>query len=239
MDFDTKNALDIVGLMASSQRAQDVIELLRNFGESLGYGHFCLSDIPPSDAFTPHYFDYWPNGWGPYYLESGFHHVDPVLRALRSAVDPFNWSDVPKDPEGSPGARMMQVAREGWRMEEGFGVPIHSVTGAQALVSFVSDRPDPRMDGHPGLHLAAIFAHFRIEELSGRPTSPPAPDLSARERDMLSFAAAGRPNRAIAERLNLSDGEGRAILTRTSRKLGAKTRAQAIVHAHRAGLLAL
>lgn len=235
MNRQTMQALDVVGKMASGEDIQGIIDGLRDFGESCGYSHFCLSELPPEDTFTPRYFDYFPSGWAPYYIESEFYRVDPVRVALRSAVDPFRWSDAPVD--GAPAARMMRIAAEDWRMREGFAVPIHSVTGAQANVSFVADRSDPIGDNHPGLHLVSIFAHLRIEELSDRATAPPGRDLSVRERDILSFAAAGRANREIAERLNLSDLDARVHLQSAARKLGARTRMQAIVHAHRAGLL--
>ncbi len=237
MNCENTLALDVVGKLASATCAQDIVDRLRRFGESLGYGHFCLSEIPTDDSFTPHYYDCWPHGWIGFYLENAFHRVDPVLRALQVSIDPFRWSDVARLPDGSAGARMMRTAAEGWRMREGFAVPIHSVTGAQAAVSFVADRPDRSGEGHPALHMAAIFAHFRIEELSGRPTAPPAPDLSGRERDMLLYAAAGHANGEIAEKLNLGSRDARAHLVAATRKLGARTRTQAIVHASRAGLL--
>ncbi len=239
MDFRTTGALDVVGAMAASDSIDDVIGLLRDYGGRLGYGCFCLSEIPPDHTYTSHYFEEFPAGWSDVYIEHSFYRADPVRHALINAIEPFRWSDLPASPDGSPAARVMREAAEGWRMRDGLAMPIHSVTGAQAGVSFVADRPDVNREDDGGLHLAAIFAHFRIEELSGRPTAPPAPHLSMRQRDMLLYAAAGHANGAIAEKLNLGRREARAHLVAAARKLGARTRAQAIVHASRAGLLAL
>jgi len=62
--------------------------------------------------------------------------------------------------------------------------------------------------------------------------------LTPRERDCLSWVAAGRSSKAIADRLRLSTATVNEHITRATRKLGASSRAQACARAFIAGVVA-
>jgi two-component system nitrate/nitrite response regulator NarL len=66
-----------------------------------------------------------------------------------------------------------------------------------------------------------------------------APTLSGRERAVLSLAADGSTNEAIAKRLELSESTVKTYLSRTYRKLGVTSKASAVARAIREGLLEL
>lgn len=65
----------------------------------------------------------------------------------------------------------------------------------------------------------------------------PAPQLTARELDVLSSIASGATNSAAADRLRLRPETVKSYLRSAMRKLGAHTRLEAVVAARRAGLL--
>jgi DNA-binding NarL/FixJ family response regulator len=71
---------------------------------------------------------------------------------------------------------------------------------------------------------------------SARPSTPAFPDLTDREREVLSLIAQGLTNGAIAERLILSPKTVRNYITEIFSKLQVADRAQAIVRARNAGL---
>jgi DNA-binding NarL/FixJ family response regulator len=82
----------------------------------------------------------------------------------------------------------------------------------------------------PGVanHMRALFS---------APTTPePFPDLTSREREILELIAAGHPNLAIAQRLNLSEKTVRNYVSNILTKLRVPRRSEAIVHAREAGL---
>ena len=63
------------------------------------------------------------------------------------------------------------------------------------------------------------------------------PHLSGRERDVLQLLAEGRSNRAIAERLGLSEATVKGHVSRLLDKLNASSRLEAVVRASDAGLI--
>ena len=69
-----------------------------------------------------------------------------------------------------------------------------------------------------------------------RPTAPEFPELSAREREVLTCIAQGWNNAAIAERLVLSPKTVRNHISNIFSKLQVADRAEAIVRARQAGL---
>ena len=58
--------------------------------------------------------------------------------------------------------------------------------------------------------------------------SAPAADLAPRERAVLAAAAAGQHDKLIAYDLGLADSTVRVLLLRAKRKLGARSRAEAV-----------
>jgi DNA-binding CsgD family transcriptional regulator len=66
-------------------------------------------------------------------------------------------------------------------------------------------------------------------------TLPPLPELSDREREVLTLAAEGRPNADIARRLFLSEKTVRNHVSSIFAKLGVTDRAAAVARARDAG----
>lgn len=80
----------------------------------------------------------------------------------------------------------------------------------------------------------------RLAETKAEPTpqaSSPAPNLTPRELDVITMAAAGHRNAAIGELLGLTEGTVKAYLFSATRKLGVRNRMEATVAARRLGLI--
>jgi DNA-binding CsgD family transcriptional regulator len=71
----------------------------------------------------------------------------------------------------------------------------------------------------------------------GRDTPGPAVDLAPREVDVLAWVAAGATNATAAARLGLRPETVKSYLRSAMRKLGARTRGEAVAAARRAGVL--
>jgi DNA-binding NarL/FixJ family response regulator len=82
----------------------------------------------------------------------------------------------------------------------------------------------------------ASIARRVMEHFSGQHASEPFPELTEREREVLSMLAAGHNNTAIAARLALAPKTVRNHISNILTKLQVSDRAQAIIRARAAGL---
>jgi DNA-binding NarL/FixJ family response regulator len=82
----------------------------------------------------------------------------------------------------------------------------------------------------------ASIARRVMEHFSGQHPSAPFPELTEREREVLSMVAAGQNNAAIADRLGLAPKTVRNHISSILTKLQVSDRAQAIIRARSAGL---
>lgn len=82
------------------------------------------------------------------------------------------------------------------------------------------------------LEVCGLLASGPAERSAGQPVA-----LAPRELDVLAWVAAGATNAAAAERLGLRPETVKGYLRSAMRRLGARTRGEAVVAARRAGLL--
>ena len=69
--------------------------------------------------------------------------------------------------------------------------------------------------------------------------TPPAEELTPRELEVLRLVAQGLPNKAIAQRLDISEHTIKFHVNAILGKLGVQSRTEAVVHATRLGLILL
>jgi DNA-binding NarL/FixJ family response regulator len=81
------------------------------------------------------------------------------------------------------------------------------------------------------------FTAANLADAMRRRMSPTGPQLSPRETEVLALLAEGQGVAGIARRLFVSESTAKTHISKIYEKLGAANRAQAIMHAIRAGLL--
>jgi DNA-binding NarL/FixJ family response regulator len=89
-------------------------------------------------------------------------------------------------------------------------------------------------------HASVSPRSFTAQDLAGamqRKLSPNGPQLSPREREILSLLAEGLGVTPIARRLYISESTAKTHISKLYEKLGAANRAQAIMRAVQAGLI--
>jgi LuxR family quorum sensing-dependent transcriptional regulator len=215
---------------------------LRKICEFFGMNSFAISGIPePHERMDPYVLmDGWPEEWSQRYLEKQYVRIDPVIQRTLLSDNAFVWGDALKEMNvGRTGMTMMNEATE-FGFINGFSVPIHSILGFRAIVTYASDRVDLSQDARSALHMVSIYAHNKIKELKtggkGGLTLKGA-TLTPRERECISWCSEGKTAWEISTILGISERTVSHILENAQRKMNTTNRTQLVAESLRAGLI--
>lgn len=176
-----------------------------------------------------------PQAWIDAYKLGGLHDRNPVVFASARRATAFQWTDCGFDEYKSWAG--FAVARD-LGFSDGFTVPCHGPGGRYGVISFGFERIDLSPREKRIMALTASVAHERMSTLSPPPAARAArPSLTQRERDCLAFVAEGLSDGDIAERLGIGAVTAHAHVENGKRKLGARTRAQAVARLYAFGFI--
>lgn len=165
-----------------------------------------------------------PDGWYDYYFKNDLRRGNPVFRNLNRRSAAFVWSEM---DDSQPGDRRWFNALKEFEMPDGMSVPSHGPGGHLGWISFTAERIEMSPLERQVIALAGLALHDRLRALTGAGDTP-AVSLTERERDSLSFVAQGKSDWEISVILGISQSTAHAHVENAKRKLGARTRPQAI-----------
>jgi len=232
-----RQAFELLDGVEEAATPADVGRLFFDKLKTLGFGaisarsHAILAD-DPREYF---YYRETPEGFNDIYAQRGFAEKNFVTRGARRHASSFVWSKInERDP------RYAQTDREMWNMVADFGlydgiaIPSHG-PGYLGVISLSWSRFEHSDDFRRALVLASHYVHERMRELS-----PPALDavtLSPRERDCLAFVAQGKSDWDISQIMGIAESTVHAHVEKAKKRLGVKTRMQAVAKLARVGEL--
>lgn len=166
-----------------------------------------------------------PPGWEALYADERFADCNYLSREYGRRNEAFAWSDIRLITPAEVRLRET-LADHGTR--DGIAVPCHGPGGYSGVVSLAFDRLEALSPGErAAIAFAAAAAHGQMHRLSP-PARAETVALSPRERDCLGFVANGLSDSEIAERLGVGVTTIVSHVQNARRKLGARTRAQAV-----------
>ncbi len=158
-------------------------------------------------------------------------HACPVNRHVLDSDAPFFWSK----RQGARGERYQVVKQPRGDGLHGLQVPVFGTTGLEGAISFAGAAVDASARARLLLEAVATAAFRTARRLAEAPAELPVGALSAREREVLRWVAAGRRQAEIAATLGLSARTVENHLRRVRQRLGVATTAQAVRAASRRG----
>jgi LuxR family quorum sensing-dependent transcriptional regulator len=169
----------------------------------------------------------WPEEWMLQWSAQNYVSIDPVVNQLLVRNDPMRWSDT-RGANDDAGARVLDEATE-FRLKDGFALPIYSREGFVVGISMGTEHYELGKQDEACLHLASLYFHAKLERLRAENT-PRArgPRLTPRERECLSWVAAGKTDWEISQILNIAEQTAHEYVQNALTKLNATTRAQAV-----------
>lgn len=201
-----------------------------------GLRHYAIGGMPtPSDPNpTSFMFHNWPEDWSRLYFERNFAAIDPVPRAAMSCAMPLTIGELRAGKAGflpAPEADAYFDLAEAVVGGKGLIVPIAGPRGYHGIAALVGTREDFTSAERAALHVLAIYAHCRLLDLFGVSEQSAGPQLSAREVEVLRLARQGLADEAMAQSIGISTRTVRFHFENARRKLGARTRAEALITA--------
>lgn len=238
---DYNETLAFIASIDEARTAEEVCQRLLSLSSRFGLTGVIAGTMPgsstrPSDQQRHILLDGWPNGWIDRYVQCDYVHIDPVIERIRTDRNPFMWDEAPAAPEHRAEAVMMIGEAREFGLAGGMAVPLVTLEGKIASVSFGGRHIDLSPNDRGMLALVSIYAIGRAFRLS-RHMSPARPSLSPRETEAIRWAAVGKTDWEISVIMSISEHTAARHLVNAKRKLGAANRVHAVAEAIRAGIV--
>jgi len=214
-----------------------VVAVLELALASFGLEYFTFQDLPDPKNYGDFLFcKRVPDEWLKLYIKEEYNRIDPAFRMLRRTTEPFIWAEAPYDAEREPRAVefVRRVAEFG--LAQGLMVPIPRIRGRPGVVWFGGSKPNLNVHVLPSLHLLALYAFERLRQLRP-PFYDEKPLLTPREREVLTWTAAGKTAWEIGEILNIAKRTVDEHANAAIRKLNTANRTHAVALAIRDHLI--
>ena len=229
-------ALDAIEQFECAESKAVLSKQLARAISSFGYQFQCFISAPSTQQRT---FDDkmllngWPQGWFELYRKSNFTSHDPVAIFLRTQTRAFTWSEAPIPSDDRIAKAVMAISFTDYNMRCGFSVPIHGLNGYQAGISFAGFEVENVKEANAAVQMIGIYAFNRLANLKS--SSKSIRILTDREREVLSWTAAGKTAWDTSGILNIAEDTVNKHITSAMRKLNVHTRAQAVAESIRRG----
>jgi LuxR family transcriptional regulator, quorum-sensing system regulator BjaR1 len=229
-----REAFDFIDDIERLTNQQAVIDRLDRELVKYGFNAWVITGLPiPGEQMRDKMLlNGWHPEWSRRYLEGNYALQDPVAQQCFRSITPFEWKDAAYDPIAQPQAKaVMQGARE-FHMINGLCVPIHTMNGFQAVVSMGGEHIDVSGDAKRAIHLISIYAHAKAVDVV-HPSRRRQRLLTDREREIMSWTAAGKSAWDISQILNISEFTVKQHLKAVARKFDTPNKTAAVVAALR------
>ena len=201
---------------------------------------FCLQtrhqgiDLKPGFGVLQNY----PEDWMKHYVEKDYARIDPVTVYCMNKMETFTWAEIPQ--------RMNMTRQQFQCLNMGIEAGLYNGVctplwgpGQFAGVGLASAEKVDSFDGNLDL-ITAYCNHFyiafqRLNRKSDRPEHNIY--LTAREKEVLTWAAAGKTDGEIGTILTLSEDTVDSYFRTAFKKLSANTRVMAVSKALSYGLI--
>jgi LuxR family quorum sensing-dependent transcriptional regulator len=226
-------AFGFIETLEGLSTAHDVMSEMQRAFALFGFENFIITGLPNErERFESKVLlRKWPLGWYELYARADYVRADPVIRLCRNTTRPFEWAEAPYDPERERQAAEVMRRAADFGMARGFCLPIHGVEGYEACLSMSGRDLDLTTRTRPAIHLMAMYAFERARTILAPVEQLRADGLTPREREALTWAAAGKSAADTGQILGITERTVTAHLANACQKLGAANKTQAVARA--------
>lgn len=236
------NALEFADASGSAQNKGELFQTFVNAVGAHGFDQVAFGAITGHESFQALHPDpivevNYRKDWLDHYFASGYHQVDPCVTVMPTTDQMLFWSDVKR-----PGTRFSRRQRqlflesEEAGMCDGFTIPIHATGGRTFIVSLATTARGQEIRRAAG-RLRPIAFEFFFTYMALHGWTTPEVNLSARERECLTWSAQGKTSWEIGQILKVSENTVNYHFKTAMGRLGCSNRMVAVVRAVQLGLI--
>ena len=216
---------------------EEVYDLFLNALNKLGYDrtiYTYITDQPEINKPAEHgIVTNYPDEWMDRYFEYGYINEDPTFKRALSYDGPFSWDSLKNIREFSNiEQKIMDEANE-MKLYGGVGVSIHGHFGNLSGLGIASsyEKSEPDLNTLCKLNALSRQFHMAFTDHNNGVEERCEITLSAREAEILLWAAEGKSDPVIAEILGIKHSTVRFHIQNIFKKLGVNERTMAVVKA--------
>ncbi|MEX1662150.1 LuxR family transcriptional regulator [Thioclava sp. 15-R06ZXC-3] len=230
--------MDIIDLGTVPSSSENYVNFIEQMCGSLDLDFGSYASVNPVTGAVVGYANY-PDVWKAHYMTRNMHRVDPTLHKACLSIAPVDWQRFERDQKFKT---VFHAAKDFGITSQGLTVPIRGPYGDRGLLSVTracSQEEWEKLKRHimGNLQTAAVHLHDSIMRTSGVPGALGYSSLSAREKEVLQWTAAGKLQQDIGDILSISHRTVEIHLRSARQKLGAFTTVQAVGRAIGMGLI--
>lgn len=216
---------------------------VRRVTRHLGFEHFLygIRHVPPEGESCQFILSGYPVEWMKRYHAEDYADIDPIIAHCHRYAIPLVWREESFD---TPKRRDFMEDARSHGLGSGLSVPIGTLANETALLSIAN--PESNVDARAytaqGVGTVYVMASFLHETVRRLVISPPRPEdkyvsMTKKELECLHWWAAGRTAIEISDAMNISIHGVYFHMQNIRRKLGVRSKHQAIARAIVQGLV--
>lgn len=232
--------IQLLDLLQTVHSEIELAGLLHETARQFQMSHFAIYDVPAANASHLRPYIRLTNMPARFYEEYDRYELlqlSTLFRLLQKSTAPKVWS---VESGGEPSSDPLTRKFHSILTEEGLTctvmIPVHRSDGSRGAVSFCGARNLISTEELSSLCLIATHAYDVFDVLTKK-TTPPESGLTARELEVLDWAANGKTSGEIASILTLSDHTINTYMNSAMRKLDCVNRTQLVAKALRLNLI--
>lgn len=228
--------------MNRTNNAEDAFNLLEKTLCTLGFDrvvYSLITDHPSLQLRRGHgILRNYPEDWMKYYYANNYFEIDPVIKIIKQTNGPFLWNKLPELKKGLEKDEhiLMEEAKEA-KLLDGIGISLHGACGEIVGMGVASSSGGVDLARDMVNLVFALCSQFHITYRDRAAKSPTIIKFSKREKEVLTWIAAGKSKAVIGDILNISDETVKTYVERIFSKLQVNSIQIAVVKAISLGLI--
>lgn len=178
--------------------------------------------------------------WRQFYTEEKWARHDTLLKSGLRRLAPITWQEFHRERTLTAEPKKLYDAARDFKFIDGYFLPIHMLDGSVSCVSMFAQSSLPeRGPAAHALHLMSLYYSFAARRIlfPPEPASAAAVALTPRQRECLQWVRAGKTDWEIGQIIGISEHTVIEHLDEARRRLGVRTRTQAVIEAVARGLI--